>query len=467
MGPTFSRSRRAAQGKTPALLARRVRRVLSPSDPTSEGRDPRSPFYVLPRMVGGVRAAYNRALVVRSVHRARALAIVMRRLGTLAVLVASTGCGHGTLARTPELRHNGKCRSGRSNQSPLVVEWSSSDRARFEGLARSGVIVARYTGCELEVLTQCRAPGDYRYDALTPKQEVETIQTADELYTKIPIGAASLAGELTASGSISVDMTVVGRFSARQLEIREDQLVGRCLGATHIVSGLTVGAFSLASGSTTSGSIAVDTVRFGGGGAGTREARRLLQRDGDASACLPAPAPKESAVTRTEPIEPIEPPSVDADGASTVEAVPSPPAPIERPPSPPDGCSALIRLDLAPLPRAEADYLEAERVREAEERREDESRASRRALGWGAIASGAALGAGAGVFALLGDRQNAAIRDGGYTTSADIEGAESTGRTFNVLGYALAIGGGVLLSAGMPLVLFNPKRAPESPNDGR
>jgi hypothetical protein len=373
--------------------------------------------------------------------------------------VVVVGCGPGPILRRPELRDSGKCRLGRANQSPLVVEWSSSDRARFEAIAQSGVIVARYTGCEIEVLTQCRAPGEYRYDTITPKQELEKIETADELYAKIPIGAASLAAELKAQGSISVDMTLVGRFSARQLEIREDQLVGRCLGATHIVSGLTVGAFSLGSGSSTSGAVAVDAVKFGSAGGSTREDRRVIQRDGDASKCMVPPVPKES-------VQPGPAPSLSPENEDVV-APDAPEPPVAPPAGPPAGCAALIRLDLAPLPAAEAGYLQAERLRDADEQREQEGRASRRTLGWAGIASGGALGAGAGLFAFLGHRQNEDIRAGGYGTSPEIESAESTGKTFNALGYALAIGGGLLLSAGVPFVLFNPKHAPETSNDGR
>lgn len=163
------------------------------------------------------------------------------------LVLAPSACTPGSLAgsmtQAPSLRGSELCKAGRHNPSPLVVEWSSSERAQFEALARNGLIVARYTGCDLQVLTQCRAPRGYRYTAITPKNEVEEITGADELYTKIPLGAAKLEAQLKRSGKLVVDATIVGRYAAEDVEVKESNLVGRCLGATHVVSGLTVGAF--------------------------------------------------------------------------------------------------------------------------------------------------------------------------------------------------------------------------------
>ena len=191
----------------------------------------------------------------------------------------STGCAPGTAAsavtRTPTLGGSEACRAGRINLNPLVVEWSTAERSQFEALAKDGPVVVRYTGCTFDVLTQCRAPGGYHFVPLTPKNDAQQIESADELHVKLPLGSVNLQAELTQTGRISVETTVVGRYAVDQADIREQALVGRCLGATHVVSGLTVGAFELTSGSAGAVSGDVSVLQFGTNG-GSKTSRKLL-----------------------------------------------------------------------------------------------------------------------------------------------------------------------------------------------
>lgn len=49
-----------------------------------------------------------------------------------------------------------KCKVAASQRRPLIVEWPSADRAALEAQTRQGVVVVRYTGCEMEMLPSCR-----------------------------------------------------------------------------------------------------------------------------------------------------------------------------------------------------------------------------------------------------------------------------------------------------------------------
>jgi hypothetical protein len=376
---------------------------------------------------------------------------VVLAITVLGSAACTPGSFAGSITKSPTLEGSALCKAGRMNPSPLVVEWSSSARAQFEALAKNGLIVARYTGCELQVLTQCRGPGGYRYTSITPKNELEQIRGEDDLHAKIPLGAAQLAADLKQSGQLTVDSTVVGRFAAESIDVRESGLVGRCLGATHVVSGLTVGAFELSSGS--SGAVSADgsVLQFGGASGGSKHERKVLSHDGDARACI---APRAPAAPAVEPA----PPEDDAAPA------PPPPAPPPRPiDAPPDGCGALIRIDLAPLPEAEARYAAEEQSRDEALADARDSARTRRTVGYIVGGTGAGLLALAGTFALLGAGQNSKIEDGGFANKNEIKSAEETGGTYNTLGWVFGIGGGALFATGAGLVVLSP--TPEKVDD--
>jgi hypothetical protein len=79
-------------------------------------------------------------------------------------------------------------------------------------------------------------------------------------------------------------MTIVGEYGADGEPPAVDQLEGDCKGATHVVSALTVGAFSFYSGSSKEiGGSA--TVMGAGAGAESSKKSESLSRDGDTKAC--------------------------------------------------------------------------------------------------------------------------------------------------------------------------------------
>jgi hypothetical protein len=234
------------------------------------------------------------------------------------LLLALSACGPNLadrVARAPAFDRPGetKCGVARSRSEPLVVEWPSAARAELEALSRTGVVAVRYTGCEMEVLASCSAPGKYAYTAITPKRDHVAIRNEDDLYANIPLGAAKLEGKLASSGELDVDMAIVGRYASDRAVVTADQLQGPdCARATHVVSALTVGAFDFSAGSdaAVSGGASVGNA---GGGASSSSSRELLNSDGQRTAC---------------------------GTAKTSDA------------SPPEACGAIVRLEVVPLGQA-------------------------------------------------------------------------------------------------------------------
>lgn len=195
------------------------------------------------------------------------------------------------LARAPvfEAQGQAKCSVAVSQDKPLVVEWPSADRAQLEARAKTRVVVIRYDGCELEMLPRCEAPGAYAYTSVAPKQDTVHIRNLDELYAEVPAGAVSLEGKLASAGELTIDMMMVGRLDTDQPVVTANELEGDCAGATHVMTGMTVGAFEFFAGASAEAGLGV---RAGNVGAGARgeHVKETLTRDGTLSSCVEADA---------------------------------------------------------------------------------------------------------------------------------------------------------------------------------
>jgi hypothetical protein len=243
-----------------------------------------------------------------------------QRLPLAALWIASAACvpnlaDQASKAPTFDRPGEAKCGVAKSQSEPLVVEWPSAARAKLEALAKTGVVAVHYTGCEMEVLASCNAPGKYAYTAITPKRDHVAIRNEDDLYANIPLGAAKLEGKLERAGELDVDMSIVGRYASDRAVVRADELQGPdCSKATHVVSALTVGAFDFFAGSGATVSASAKTAVGGVGGSGNSQAsKELLNSDGRRDSC---------------------------NGATTADG------------KPPDGCGAILRLEVVPLGEA-------------------------------------------------------------------------------------------------------------------
>ena len=180
-----------------------------------------------------------------------------------------------------------RCKIKQSQQNPLIVEWQGRYRTRLETLSRSQLVVVRYLGCEMQMLSNCRAPGKYVYAGANANSETVSIRDGDELWAKLPLGAAKLEMDLERASELSLRTTIVGNFRADRTRVRRDELEGECDGATHVLSELTVGAFELASmGRAKVGAGA--TVAGKGAGAKSESDKRQLRQGGDLSSCKQA-----------------------------------------------------------------------------------------------------------------------------------------------------------------------------------
>lgn len=235
------------------------------------------------------------------------------------VLTAGTGCPKkgspsDQLAVSPDLATQtgqAKCGVKASAAKPLVVEWPAADRGALEARANRSLVAVRYQGCEMEVLTNCTVEGAYSYLGLNQKREGVRIKSVDELYAQLPVGAVGLEAKLERAGQLNVDMVIVGRKEAERSEFSERDLQGRCDEATHVITGITLGAFSFYAGATAEVGAGVKVGNIGAGASSGTE-REVLKEDGNADSCAAAS---------------------QSDAAA------------------PDGCGALLRVEVVPIDR--------------------------------------------------------------------------------------------------------------------
>ena len=261
----------------------------------------------------------------------------------LSSIASIASCAGGNLASEiaskPEYSPSGQTKSQveKSAARPLIVEWPSADRGALEAEMKGALVIVRYDGTTIEMLSDCHAAGGYAYTATTPLEDRETVRDVDDLHAKLPMGAAGLAATLARAGSLDVSMMIVGRYKADHAALRRADLSGAsCDRATHAVMALSVGAFEMFAGAEAEVGAGAN-VNPADIGAQSKSKRELLNKGGDKTACVnataddKAPPFKCGALIRIE-LSPISKEGVAAGqgtSAPTGAAVPISTSPLE------------------------------------------------------------------------------------------------------------------------------------------
>ena len=158
---------------------------------------------------------------------------------------------------------------------PFIIDWDATDQSSFQSHAASDVVFVHYEGCELKPLDGCRDDsvkgsfGSYQPPTLT-SGGVETIDIHDEneLFAKLPLGAATLGGRVQSGEKFHMEYYVSGTRTATRDKVFKSDLAKnpKCATATHFVYAYNLGAFALAATSSLKGEVEGSYFGFGGGG---------------------------------------------------------------------------------------------------------------------------------------------------------------------------------------------------------
>jgi hypothetical protein len=204
-----------------------------------------------------------------------------------AALAITSGCGSASPGSLiPDAPISSKCRFGASQTSVLVTEWSASEKANLEArLASGGAVAVAFSGCDLRLLPECRLEGGYTWQRTTPSTDLIEIKNEAELYSKLPLGAVALSGELKRSGTLYVETTVAGHRRVEGMTATQVPSSGECERATHLVSGLSLGAFVLSGAGEAGAHASAEVTKVGSAGGKLTRSAKVYRSAGDANSC--------------------------------------------------------------------------------------------------------------------------------------------------------------------------------------
>ncbi len=146
------------------------------------------------------------------------------------------------------------CDAVKAPVEPDLIAWDASSRAQLDKMRREGVVAVRYEahGCEvsLELLPRCVGPKNRYVYSPYDATDTKIARDASELFAKLPLGAANVAGLLKQHGALRADAKLVGTVGLPAgSTITEYDLVGpECKRATHVIRSVYVGGFAMAAG---------------------------------------------------------------------------------------------------------------------------------------------------------------------------------------------------------------------------
>jgi hypothetical protein len=233
-----------------------------------------------------------------------------RALSSVVLSIAATllcGCpSKQIITETPTVEgaddQQATCKVAKDPLNPLIVEWPGTSKVDLDSASQQGTVVVSYAGCTLKVLTSCKAGGAYELTSVTPARDKLQIADQNELYARLPLGAASLKGELSLGSSLELDYIAVGQRIAKKAP---RLLSGDCAGATHYVRTITVGAYSLDARAKGKAGASVE-VGSAGGGIGRAETSRRLRGSGNVEGCESDPAGKDCGAVLQLGLAPIK-----------------------------------------------------------------------------------------------------------------------------------------------------------------
>jgi hypothetical protein len=256
-------------------------------------------------------------------------------LATQHLDTSAAGAGPNQLLDGTAVGQN-RCPSGAAVSSPFVVEWDATDLSTFEAKASRDVVFVRYSACAIELLYGCSdngIPGRYgRYqEPIFTSGTVEgfTMSNQDELWAKLPLGAAKFGGSIQIGESLELRYFVSGAVNATRNYVERAAIADnpRCAGATHFVSAYNLGAFALLAHKGASGDVTVGLEGGAGGGGSTSTASSNLKQGGALDSCA-TEAQRQCRVPIRLVLQPIDEVAPALGGAA---AAPGTAAPMAAP----------------------------------------------------------------------------------------------------------------------------------------
>jgi hypothetical protein len=182
------------------------------------------------------------------------------------------------------------CKPTRPASEPDLMAWDSAARLNIRARIGTGLVAVRYVpdGCQAKLeLLNCIGDGKYAFSAYASR-ESKTAGSRRELFTQLPLGAATLEGSVGGGRSLRTDYILAGLYDAGALQsFPASKLTGDCARATHVIDKVYVGAFAMASDASSTIRASASLFRAEAGGSALNNTSYLAE-EGSLPACQKA-----------------------------------------------------------------------------------------------------------------------------------------------------------------------------------
>ena len=188
------------------------------------------------------------------------------------------------------------CLAPGDNPDLFVVDWPSDRRGDLEVALKRGLVALNVSCTSARILPDCSADGAYSFIGTTEREEVISLQNADEVRANLPLLAPTLTGpsgvDFDRGSSLNIAIATTGRRSASRSSVSRADLKGECRDATHFVRAATIGAFAMGGGARGQSKAIADVFGVGAAGGGQ------MAKDGSLQACRTAKPDADTEVAQ-------------------------------------------------------------------------------------------------------------------------------------------------------------------------
>lgn len=222
------------------------------------------------------------------IHRTSSAALVALSLAACAP--PSPGPEPALPTATPKATWGNACNA---KSEADLMGWDAGSRANVAVLRRQGVLAVRFSpvdACkfDLELLADCIGAGAYAFSPY-PGTDKRVAHDTNELGAALPLFSLNVSGKLTSGRALRTDFDLAGVMAlpAGRPYPRDDLHGQGCARATHVVSRIYLGGFSMMVGESRSIEAAATIFGAGATASNVRDAESLAS-EGDAQSCQTA-----------------------------------------------------------------------------------------------------------------------------------------------------------------------------------
>jgi TPR repeat protein len=275
----------------------------------------------------------------------------MRRMRTaiacslLAALLA--GCGSGSAAKAVrddrptagEKMGGSPCLEGEEAQ-PWTFDMDTTTRGALFKAMKQGLVVVSFDCKRLNVMSRCKAMGNYDYGGYPPEFAVLDFNDSDELKASLTGGAliaARFEAEMKRGAKLLIAHGEVGMSTTTVPDVTRDQIKGpkMCEKATHFVAEVHFGAYKMEASSGAEIKAAAEIFGRGGSG-GSASSESSQTKGGDPKECEKSTDRDRSAPDRCNTVVRVTLAPILAAGEGTAASAAQPIR--AEVPRPPPGC---------------------------------------------------------------------------------------------------------------------------------